>query len=139
FDHVLRENLPASVLLDADFSFLDERLARHYGIPDVRGAEVRRVALPGGERGGILTHAAVLTVTSNPTRTSPVKRGLWVLDNVLGDPPPPPPPGSDSFAGGEDSVGDARSLREQLALHRRDPGCAVCHDRMDALGLALEN
>ncbi|MBK8976940.1 MAG: DUF1592 domain-containing protein [Planctomycetes bacterium] len=138
FDTVRREALPVRTLLAADFTFVDRRLARLYGLPVPPVDGFVRVPV-GPARSGVLGHASVLTVTSNPTRTSPVKRGKWVLTNLLDDPPPAPPPGSDSFAGGEASVAVAASLREQLALHRRDARCSVCHDRMDALGLALEN
>ncbi len=135
---VLREERPLRDLLDADHTFVNARLAAHYGIDGVVGDEFRRVALPKGRRGGLLSHGSILTVTSQPTRTSPVKRGKWILENLLDQPPPPPPPGADSFPD-EASVADARSLREQMARHRADPTCASCHVRMDALGLALEH
>ena len=139
FAHVLREDRDALELLTADYTFLNGALARHYGLPDVDGPQMRRVALPaGGARGGILTHGSFLTVTSNPTRTSPVKRGLYVLDNLLGAPPPPPPPNVPNL---EDSARDgarARTVREQLAVHRQNKACAGCHARMDPIGLALE-
>src|SRR5690606_19330044 len=110
--------------------------ARHYGVPGVTGPRFRRVAAP-RERGGVLGHAGVLTVTSNPTRTSPVKRGKWVLEVLLDDPPPPPLPGMDTLP--EVHADDARrSLRERLERHRADAACAQCHQRMDPLGFGLE-
>ncbi len=139
FDHVRRADLPVQELLTADYSFVDAPLARLYGldgVPDDGG--FHRVDLRRTTRGGVLGHASVLTVTSIPTRTSPVKRGKWILDNLLGDAPPPPPPGNDAFAAGEAAVTTSKSLREQLAIHRSKAECAVCHNRMDALGLALE-
>jgi hypothetical protein len=135
---VIRENRPVRDLILADFTFLDERLARHYGIAGIEGDELRRVLLGDDRIGGLLGHGSILTVTSNPTRTSPTKRGRWILENVLGAPPPPPPPGADSLEG-EETVNDAASLRERLAVHRQQADCAACHVRMDALGLALEN
>jgi len=140
FDHVLRNDRSLLELLDCDYTFLNERLARHYGVPGVTGDEMRLVKLPAGSpRGGILTQGTVLTVTSNPDRTSPVKRGLFILDNVLGTPPPPPPPDipalEDATAGGAKPV----TLREALKVHRADALCASCHNRMDPLGLSLEN
>ena len=138
FRAVLRERRPVVDLIDADFTFLNEELAKHYGIDGVRGKKLRRVKLKDPRRGGLITHASILTVTSNPTRTSPVKRGKWILQNILDDPPPPPEPGFDNFKAGAD-VTVAATLRAQLAEHRKAKGCAVCHNRMDALGLALEN
>ncbi len=138
FDAVLRENRNVRDLLACDFTFLNERLARHYGIPGVRGEHMRRVRLPRGMTGGVIAHAGVLTATSNPTRTSPVKRGKWVLEALLDDAPPPPPPGADSFEAARDKT-QARTVREVLAQHRADPNCSVCHRRMDALGFALEH
>lgn len=138
FDAVLRENRSVRDLLACDFTFLNERLARHYGIPGVRGEHMRRVRLPRGMTGGVIAHAGVLTATSNPTRTSPVKRGKWVLEALLDDAPPLPPPGADSFEAARDKT-RARTVREVLAQHRADPNCSVCHRRMDALGFALEH
>lgn len=137
FDAILRERRDVSELVSADFTFVNERLARHYGLPGVRGDYMRRVRLPAGVRGGVVTQAAVLTATSNPTRTSPVKRGKWILEALLDAPPPPPPPGVDSFEKAKEATG-ATTVREILALHRSDPNCSVCHRRMDALGFALE-
>ncbi|MBK7644588.1 MAG: DUF1592 domain-containing protein [Planctomycetes bacterium] len=138
FDAVLREHRPISELVDADFSFVDERLARLYGIPGVRGPELRRVRVDPARRGGLLGQASVLTVTSNPTRTSPVKRGKWILEVLLDSPPPPPPPGVGVLEDTTRALADA-TLRERLEMHRAKPECAVCHDRLDPLGLALEN
>jgi len=143
FAHVVRQDRSVLELLDSDYTFLNERLAKHYNLTnlDVKGAEMRRVSLPKGTpRGSILTHGSVLIVTSNPTRTSPVKRGLFVLDNILGTPPPPPPPDIPNLEDSEKEVaGRAPTLRETLAIHREKPLCSSCHNRMDPLGLALEN
>jgi hypothetical protein len=141
FDYVLREDRSVLELIESDYTFLNERLARHYGIPDVPGNEMRRVTLPkDSPRGGVLTHGAILTVTSNPTRTSPVKRGLFILDNLLGTPPPPPPANVPDLEESEREFKDHEpTLREVLALHRGKPLCSSCHNRMDPLGLALEN
>jgi hypothetical protein len=138
FECVLREERPIRELLCAEYSFIDERLAELYGMALPRGPGMQRVALPAGDRRGLLGHASVLTVTSNPTRTSPVKRGKWVLEVLLDAPPPPPPPGVGVLreAG---ATGAQLPMREQLALHRSKPECAVCHDRLDPLGLGLEN
>lgn len=135
---LLRDDRPAIDLLVARETFLNSRLARFYGIPGVEGPEMRLVSLaPESHRGGILTHASFLAVTSNPTRTSPVKRGLFILENLLGTPAPPPPPGVPPLEAAARS--DRRpSMRELMELHRRDALCASCHERMDPLGLALE-
>jgi mono/diheme cytochrome c family protein len=137
FEHVLRENRPVSDFLNADYTFLNERLARHYGIPGVTGDEFRRVALTTDRRGGVLSQASVLTVSSYPTRTSPVIRGKYVLQNILGIPPAPPPPDVPSLDA--EGVGEEVSMREQLEQHRRNPTCASCHRNMDPLGFGLEN
>src|SRR5262249_29208430 len=126
FEAILRENRPARELLEADFAFLNEKLAHHYGIPRVPGAERRRAHLDRGVRGGLLGQAAVLTVTSNPTRTSPVKRGKWILDVLLGSPPPPPPPGV-GVLDESPSAAHGASFRDRLAAHRARAECAVCH------------
>ncbi|MGH9362755.1 MAG: DUF1592 domain-containing protein, partial [Thermoanaerobaculia bacterium] len=141
FEHVLREDRSVLELLDSDYTFLNQRLADHYGVAGVEGEEMRRVRLPADSpRGGILTHGSVLAVTSNPTRTSPVKRGLFILENIFGIPPPPPPPDIPALEEAARAVqGREPSLRETLALHREDPTCGSCHNRMDPLGLALEN
>ncbi len=137
FAAVMREDRSVLEFLDADFTFVDERLAVHYGMLDVKGKEFRKVALDRAQRGGVLTQASVLTVTSNPTRTSPVKRGKWVLENLFGTPPPPPPPDVPELK--EADVELVGTMRERMAQHRANPACAVCHVRMDPLGLGLEN
>jgi hypothetical protein len=143
FAHIVRENRSVLELIDADYTFINEKLAKHYALTnlDVTGPEMRRVSLPADSpRGGVLTHGAALVVTSNPTRTSPVKRGLFILDNILGLPTPPPPPDIANLEDSEkESEGRKPMLREVLAIHREQPLCASCHNRMDPLGLALEN
>jgi mono/diheme cytochrome c family protein len=137
FETMIREDRPLSDFLDAKFTFLNEKLARHYGIPGVTGPDFRRVELATDQRGGILSHASVLTVSSYPTRTSPVIRGKYILQNILGAPPPAPPPDVPSLD--EEAVGNAGSLRQQLEKHRANTICASCHSRMDVLGFGLEN
>ena len=134
----LREDRSVVDLLRADHSFLNERLARHYGIPDVAGSHYRRVKLPDDRRGGLLGQGSILAATSYGNRTSPVLRAKWLLENVLGTPPAPPPPDIPPLpARGE--AGEPRTVRERLARHRRNAACAVCHAPMDPLGFALEN
>ncbi len=135
---IAREDRSILDLVDANFTFVNPRLARHYGMKDVAGDGFRRVALDGGPRGGLLTHASVLTLTSNPNRTSPVKRGKWVLQNILGAPPAAPPPGA-SVLDESDAVVASGSFRARLEQHRKNPRCASCHRKMDALGFAFEN
>ncbi|MCG8651138.1 MAG: DUF1592 domain-containing protein [Pirellulales bacterium] len=137
FLHMVRQNRPVAELLTADYSYLNETLARHYGIQGVQGEDFRKVSLRGTSRRGILSHASVLTLTSNPARTSPVKRGKWVLENILGTPPPDPPAGVPEL---EDSptADTGATLREQLEVHRASPSCAACHRVMDQLGFGLE-
>jgi hypothetical protein len=138
FASVLREDRSVLDLIRADYTFLNERLAKHYGIPHVYGSRFRRVALDGdSHRGGLLRHGSILTVTSYATRTSPVIRGHWVLKNFLGMEPPPPPPNVPVLK--ENTVSANVPIRERLAQHRADPTCASCHDRMDPVGFALEN
>jgi hypothetical protein len=137
FDAVLRENRPISDLIDAKYTFLNARLAKHYGIEGVEGPEFRRVDLTTDQRSGVFTQASVLTVSSYPTRTSVVIRGKYLLENVLNSPPPPPP--ADVPALDDAQVGVAKSLREQTEAHRAVPLCASCHVKMDPLGFALEN
>ncbi|MBL8212147.1 MAG: DUF1592 domain-containing protein [Bryobacterales bacterium] len=137
FEAMLRENRPMGEFLDAKFTYLNDRLAAHYGIEGVQGPEFRRVELTTAQRGGILAHASVLTVSSYPTRTSPVIRGKYVLQNILGVPPPVPPPNVPSLD--EEAVGTSGSLRQQLEKHRSNAVCASCHARMDVLGFGLEN
>ncbi len=141
FEYVIREDRNLAELIDADYTFLNQKLAEYYGIPGVEGDEMRRVELPADSpRGGVLTEGTTLVVTSNPTRTSPVKRGLFLLDNILGTPVPPPPQAVPPLEAAAESVTDhPPSLREALDIHRKDPLCASCHNRMDPLGLALEN
>ena len=141
FAYVLRGDRSVLELIDSDYTFLNERLARHYGITNVTGNEMRRVTLPSDNpRGGVLTHGSVLMVTSNPTRTSPVKRGLFILDNILGTPPPPPPANVPPLEESEkEAEGRQLTLREVLSVHREKPLCNACHQRMDPLGLGLEN
>ena len=138
FESMLREDRGVMDLLNADYTFLNERLARHYGIPNVYGSHFRRVKLSDEARRGLVGQASVLTATSYATRTSPTLRGKWVLENILGAPPPPPPPNVPSLKDrGED--GKILSVRQQMEAHRANPACAVCHTRMDPLGFALEN
>jgi len=137
FESMLREDRSLLDLLRADYTFLNERLARHYGIPGVRGAEFRRVALTSEERKGLLGQGSLLTVTSYPNRTSPTLRGKFVLENLLGSPPPPPPPNVPTL---KESTDLSRlTMRERMALHQANPVCASCHARMDPLGFALES
>lgn len=141
FDYVLKENRSVLELLDCDYTFLNEELAKHYGVPGVSGDELRLVKLPpDSPRGGVLTQGAVLTVTSNPTRTSPVKRGLFVLENILGTPPPPAPPVVPALEeSAKEFNGREPKLSEMLSVHRANKLCSSCHERMDPLGLAFEN
>ncbi len=140
FHHVVREDRSVLELIQSNYTFVNEALAPVYGLADVKGPEMRRVELPADSaRGGVLTMGSVLTVTSNPTRTSPVKRGKWILENILGAPPAPPPPDIPALEDAKPK-GQEKPLtqRELLALHREDPKCASCHERMDPLGLAME-
>jgi mono/diheme cytochrome c family protein len=139
FKTIVRDDRSLIDLIDADYTFVDERLARHYGIPNVRGSHFRRVQLaPGSPRRGLLGHGSMLTVTSIATRTSPVARGKWVLENLLGTPAPVPPPGVETNLGGEEGA-KTSSLRQRLEAHRASPVCASCHRIMDPMGFALEN
>jgi Protein of unknown function (DUF1592)/Protein of unknown function (DUF1588)/Protein of unknown function (DUF1585)/Protein of unknown function (DUF1587)/Protein of unknown function (DUF1595)/Planctomycete cytochrome C len=138
FEAILKEDRSILDFIDADFTFVNEGLARHYGIPGIKGDSFRRVQLPAGVRGGLLTQASILTITSNPTRTSPVKRGKWILENILGTPPPPPPPDVPELKETKDAVLTG-SLRQRMEQHRANPMCASCHQRMDPLGFAFEN
>ena len=134
---IVREDRSIVDFLNGKYTFLNERLANFYGIPGVKGEQFRRVDLDGTERSGVLTQASVLTVTSYPTRTSPVLRGKWILENVLNAPPPPPPPGVGSIDAKAGPL--AGTMRQQMEKHRANPMCASCHMRMDPLGFALEN
>ncbi len=141
FDFIVRHDRSLLDLIDADYVFVNEKLASLYEIGGIRGKEMQRVTLPAGSpRGGVLTQGTMLAVTSNPTRTSPVKRGLFILDNILGTPAPPAPPNVPALEDAADRFGGREpSLRELLAVHREAALCASCHSRMDPLGLALEN
>ena len=133
----IREDRGVPELLSADYTFLNERLARHYGVPNVYGNRFRRVSLSDGGRGGLLGHGSILTVTSYPNRTSPVLRGKWLLENILGTPPPPPPAEVPALPD-RGAEGERVSVRERLEAHRRNPACAACHASIDPLGFALE-
>ncbi|MGH9786669.1 MAG: DUF1592 domain-containing protein [Terriglobia bacterium] len=137
FESMLREDRSVPDLVKADYTFLNERLARHYGIPNVYGSHFRRVKLSDPARGGLLSHSSILTVTSYANRTAPTIRGKWILENILGAPPPPPPPNVPSLQDGKDVQG--LTMRQRMELHRANPVCASCHARMDPLGFALEN
>jgi hypothetical protein len=140
FAHVLMEDRPLTELLSANYTFLNERLADFYEIPGVKGQDMRQVSLStNSHRGGFLTQGTYLLVTSNPTRTSPVKRGLFVLDNLLGTPAPPPPPNVPPLEQTKRNSDRALTMREAMEIHREKPLCASCHARMDPIGLALEN
>ena len=155
FTSIIKEDRSILDLIDSDYTFLNETLAKHYGIADtkgnmvgkkivqtggapIRGDEFIRVALSDKSRGGLLTQASILTATSNPTRTSPVKRGRWVLEQILGSPPPPPPPDVPELSADDKSVAQG-SLRQRMEQHRKNPSCANCHAKMDPIGFALEN
>jgi hypothetical protein len=138
FSGIVQEDRSVLEFLDSDYTYLNETLAKHYGTPGVQGEEFRRVALQGAQRGGVLSMASVLTLTSNPGRTSPVKRGKWVLENLLGTPPPPPPPNIPALDAPGKPI-EAENLRKRLEIHRSNPACASCHAQMDAIGLAMEN
>jgi hypothetical protein len=137
-DSQIREDRPVVDLLTAKYSFLNERLARHYGVPQVYGSHFRRVELASPARTGLLGHGSILTVTSYATRTSPVVRGKWLLENILGAPPPPPPPDVPALPENGESE-KVLSVRERMEQHRKNPVCSSCHARMDPLGFALEN
>jgi hypothetical protein len=136
FAEMIRRDLPALVVVDSDFTFLNERLAAHYGIPGVKGIAMRRVQLPpDSPRGGLMTQASVLKVTANGTTTSPVLRGKWIMERILGHEIPPPPP----VAAVEPDIRGAVTIRQQLAKHRDNMSCASCHSKMDPPGFALES
>jgi Protein of unknown function (DUF1592)/Protein of unknown function (DUF1588)/Protein of unknown function (DUF1585)/Protein of unknown function (DUF1587)/Protein of unknown function (DUF1595)/Planctomycete cytochrome C len=140
FENIMREDRPITDLLSADYTFVNERLARHYGLPNIYGSRFRRVSFagdPARQRGGLLRQGSVLTVTSYATRTSPVIRGHWILASLVGEPPPPPPPNVPSLD--DNTVNAALPMRERLAAHRANPTCASCHDVMDPVGFSLEN
>jgi mono/diheme cytochrome c family protein len=135
FERMIREDRSVLEFLDCDYTYVNERLARHYGMDSIKGDAFRRVAAPAGRR-GVLTHSSILMLTSNPTRTSPVKRGKWILENFLAEPPPPPPANVPDLEEGGEVLG---SLREQMEEHRANETCAVCHRKMDAIGFGMEN
>ena len=137
-DDIIRNDRSVMEVIDASYTFLNERLARFYGIPGVTGPEFRRVDMSHTERGGgILAQASVLTISSYATRTSPVLRGKWILENLLNAPPPAPPPGVPPLD--DSKAGESASLRQQMEAHRKNPACSSCHARMDPLGFGLEN
>ncbi len=140
FTSILREDRSVLDLLDADYTFVDERLARHYGIPNIQGSRFRKVKITDVNRRGLLGQASILTLTSAPNRTSPVKRGQWILDNILGTPPPPPPPGVEIKLDQPAAPGAApTTMRQRMEQHRANPSCAACHGMIDPIGFALEN
>jgi hypothetical protein len=142
FDSVVREDRSVFDLLNADYTFVNERLARHYGIPNVYGPDFRRIPVASEARRGLLGHGSLLTVTSAPNRTSPVTRGAWILENLLGSPPPLPPPNVPAFPEtktGQGVAEEAASVRDKMIQHRKNQPCAGCHQIMDPVGLALEN
>ena len=136
FETIMREDRSVLEFIDADYTFVNDLLAQHYGLSGVAGGEFRKVSLRSTPRRGVLTQGSVLTITSNPTRTSPVKRGKWVLENILNTPPPPPPPDVPELKEGRELTG---TLRQRMEQHREDPTCASCHARMDPIGFGLEN
>jgi len=148
FETIMKEDRSLLDLIDSDFTFLNASLAKHYGITKTgdekpktlkfKGMDFQRVALSDRKRGGLLTQASILTVTSNPTRTSPVKRGRWVLEQILGSPPPPPPPNVPELEETGKTL-NADTLRKRMEIHRENPNCANCHAKMDPIGFALEN
>jgi hypothetical protein len=140
FRTILQEDRSVVEFLDSDFTFVDERLARHYGIAGVRGPRMRRVTIPADSpRRGLLGHGSILTLTSAANRTSPVVRGKWILENLLGTPPPQPPPGVETNLEKDPQQVKVTSLRQRLEQHRNSPTCAACHRLIDPIGLALEN
>jgi hypothetical protein len=138
FDYLIRANRPATDLIHADYTFANAELARHYGIPGVSGTQMQKVSLTDPNRGGVIGQASILTATSLPLRTSPVKRGKWILDTLLGTPPPPPPPDAGVLPG-DDKSPEGLSFRETLEMHRKKASCAGCHAKIDPLGFGLEN
>ncbi len=137
FESIVREDRSVMDLLNANYTFVNERLARHYGIPNVYGSSFRRVTLSDDRRGGLLGQGSLLTTTSYPNRTAPTIRGKWMLENILGTPPPPPPPNVPSLKDNEETK--ILTMRQRMEQHRANPACAVCHKVMDPLGFALEN
>src|SRR6266566_591378 len=139
FDAIIREDRSVMDLLTADYTFVNERLAKHYGIPNVYGSQFRRISFGADDvRGGLLSQGSILTVTSYPDRTSPVIRGKWILTNILGAPPPPPPPNVPPLKD-NGSAGKILTMRQRMAEHRANQPCAGCHRLMDPVGFSLEN
>ena len=138
FQEIMKKDRSILEFLTADYTFLNQQLAKHYGIEDVKGKKFRKVELEGNQRRGILTHASILTLTSAPKRTVPVKRGKWIMENILGTPPPPPPPGVPELVESQKKKPKA-SMREQMEIHRANPTCSSCHSLMDPLGMGFEN
>ncbi len=138
FNNLVRENRPVTDLIQSDYTFVNAELARHYSIPGVTGDKLQKIKLADPNRGGVIGQASILTATSVPLRTSPVKRGKWILDTLLGTPPPPPPPDAGVLPA-DDKSAKGLSFREQLELHRQKPSCAGCHEKIDPLGFGLEN
>jgi hypothetical protein len=137
FTAMLRENLPATSIIESDFAFVNDRLARHYGLPEVNGAALQRMDLPNDSPyGGLITQGSILKVSANGTSTSPVLRGVWIMDRLIGDPPPPPPPGIPAV---EPDIRGATTIRELIAQHTKSKTCSACHAKFDPVGLALEN
>jgi hypothetical protein len=140
FSHLVEEDRPILELLTADYTFVNERLARHYGVPGIIGPEFQKMSYPDETRRGLLGHGSILTMTSHADRTSPVLRGKWVLEVLLGSPPPPPPPDIPAFEEvGEAEDGRFLTVRERMEQHRENPACRSCHVVIDPIGLALEN
>lgn len=138
FNHLIRENRPVTELIHADYTYVNHELATHYGLSNIEGTKLRQIHLTDPNRGGVIGQASILTTTSVPLRTSPVKRGKWILDTLLGTPPPPPPPDAGVLPG-DDKSSQGLSFREQLQIHRKKPSCAGCHEKIDPLGFGLEN
>jgi hypothetical protein len=138
FESVVQEDRSVLDLLTADYTFVNERLARHYGIPDIYGSRFRRIAVTDDARRGLLGQGSILALTSHAERTSPVVRGKWILENILGTPVPPPPPDVPPLKGNQEGQ-KPRTMREQMAEHRANPACANCHKAMDSIGFAMEN
>jgi hypothetical protein len=138
FNNLVRENRPVTDLIQSDYTFVNAELANHYGIPGITGENLQKVHLTDPNRGGVIGQASILTATSVPLRTSPVKRGKWILDTLLGTPPPPPPPDAGVLPA-DDKSAEGLTFRQQLELHRKKPSCAGCHEKIDPLGFGLEN
>ncbi len=139
FEYVMREDRSILEFIDCDYTFVNERLASHYGIANVSGPAMRKVQLSDRNRGGVISMASILTITSNTNRTSPVKRGKWILEEIVGDPPPPPPPAVAQLPEQDKGSAAGLSLRQMMERHRTDPVCASCHTRMDPIGFGFEN